>query len=188
MLARLIQGVAAGGEVGASMSLLVESAPANRRGFTAVGHWRLKAWQQLWRCCRFRFKRMATVRHRFRNRNGRMGLACAVFIGVLLAPIGCWLRLSLENDVPEPVRNKSCYQRKRVFCSCNIRRLSLMAFYSLLVARSQPISPLYYGTWAAKYLAMPQHYSHAAMLLAGVVTFVGALLVGMLCDSVGRKS
>ena len=25
------------------------------------------------------------------------------------------------------------------------------------------------------------------MLLAGVVTFVGALLVGMLCDSVGRK-
>ncbi len=43
VLARLIQGVAAGGEVGASMSLLVESAPANRRGFTAVGHWRLKA-------------------------------------------------------------------------------------------------------------------------------------------------
>lgn len=34
---------------------------------------------------------------------------------------------------------------------------------------------------------MPQHYSHAAMLLAGVITFVGALLVGMLCDSVGRK-
>ncbi|HGO4163298.1 TPA: MFS transporter, partial [Serratia marcescens] len=31
--ARLIQGVAAGGEVGASMSLLVESAPPNRRGF-----------------------------------------------------------------------------------------------------------------------------------------------------------
>ena len=49
------------------------------------------------------------------------------------------------------------------------------------------ISLFYYGTWAAKYLAMPQHYSHAAMLLAGVITFVGALLVGMLCDSVGRK-
>lgn len=46
VLARLIQGVAAGGEVGASMSLLVESAPANRRGFTAVGHWRPKGWQR----------------------------------------------------------------------------------------------------------------------------------------------
>lgn len=31
--ARLIQGVAAGGEVGASMSILVESAPPGRRGF-----------------------------------------------------------------------------------------------------------------------------------------------------------
>ncbi len=80
VLARLIQGVAAGGEVGASMSLLVESAPANRRGFTAVGHWRPKAGNNFWRCCRFRFKRMATVRHRFRNRNGRMGLACAVLL------------------------------------------------------------------------------------------------------------
>ncbi len=36
-------------------------------------------------------------------------------------------------------------------------------------------------------VGMPQHYSHAAMLLAGVITFAGALLVGMLCDSVGRK-
>ncbi len=62
-----------------------------------------------------------------------------------------------------------------------------MAFYSLLVARSQPISPSFITALAAKYLAMPQHYSHAAMLLAGVA-FVGALLVGMLCDSVGRKS
>ncbi|XIF02931.1 hypothetical protein ACF0H2_06750 [Serratia marcescens] len=33
VVARLIQGVAAGGEVGASMSLLVESAPPNRRRF-----------------------------------------------------------------------------------------------------------------------------------------------------------
>lgn len=46
---------------------------------------------------------------------------------------------------------------------------------------------LFITALAAKYLAMPQHYSHAAMLLAGVITFVGALLVGMLCDSVGRK-
>lgn len=34
---------------------------------------------------------------------------------------------------------------------------------------------------------MNQNYSHAAMLLAGGITFAGALLVGMLCDSVGRK-
>lgn len=79
VLARLIQGVAAGGEVGASMSLLVESAPANRRGFYSSWSLATQGGNNFWRCCRFRFKRMATVRHRFRNRNGRMGLACAVF-------------------------------------------------------------------------------------------------------------
>ncbi len=47
VLARLIQGVAAGGEVGASMSLLVNQLRQIVAVFTAVGHWRLKAWQQL---------------------------------------------------------------------------------------------------------------------------------------------
>ena len=116
VLARLIQGVAAGGEVGASMSLLVESSSGkSSRLLQQLVTGDLLAGNDLrWGCC-FRSERMATVRHRFRNRNGRMGLACAVFIGVLLAPIGCWLRLSLENDVPEPVRNKKLLPAKARF-------------------------------------------------------------------------
>lgn len=46
VLARLIQGVAAGGEVGASMSLLVESAPANRRGFYSSWSLATQGWQR----------------------------------------------------------------------------------------------------------------------------------------------
>lgn len=143
VLARLIQGVAAGGEVGASMSLLVESAPANRRGFysswslatqglattfggvVALG---LSAWLPF-----------ATGSETVM---AEWGWRVPFFIGVLLAPIGCWLRLSTENDVPEPVRNKKLLPAKaRSLCSCYTRRRSLMAFYSLLVARSQPIFP-----------------------------------------------
>lgn len=97
-----------------------------------------------------------------------MGLACAVFIGVLLAPIGCWLRLSLENDVPEPVRNKKLLPAKARFLllqhKATIVNGVLLAIGSTVATY---ISLFYYGTWAAKYLAMPQHYSHAAMLLAG---------------------
>lgn len=118
-----------------------------------------------------------------------MGLACAVFIGVLLAPIGCWLRLSLENDVPEPVRNKKAATSESAFSLLLQHKATIVNGVLLAIGSTVAtyISLFYYGTWAAKYLAMPQHYSHAAMLLAGVVTFVGALLVGMLCDSVGRK-
>lgn len=108
VLARLIQGVAAGGEVGASMSLLVESAPANRRGFysswslatqglattfggiVALG---LSAWLPF-----------ATGSETVM---AEWGWRVPFFIGVLLAPIGCWLRLSLENDAPEVANKKS---------------------------------------------------------------------------------
>ncbi|KJH98563.1 MFS transporter [Escherichia coli] len=111
------------------------------------------------------------------------------FIGVLLAPIGCWLRLSLENDVPEPVRNKKAATSESAFSLLLQHKATIVNGVLLAIGSTVAtyISLFYYGTWAAKYLAMPQHYSHAAMLLAGVVTFVGALLVGMLCDSVGRK-
>ena len=190
VLARLIQGVAAGGEVGASMSLLVESAPANRRGFysswslatqglattfggvVALG---LSAWLPF-----------ATGSETVM---AEWGWRVPFFIGVLLAPIGCWLRLSLENDVPEPVRNKKAATSESAFSLLLQHKATIVNGVLLAIGSTVAtyISLFYYGTWAAKYLAMPQHYSHAAMLLAGVITFVGALLVGMLCDSVGRK-
>lgn len=48
------------------------------------------------------------------------------------------------------------------------------------------ISMYYLGTYAVKYLGMPQAYGYAAMLLAGLVTFGGSLLVGHWCDRYGR--
>ena len=111
------------------------------------------------------------------------------FIGVLLAPVGCWLRLSLENDAPEPAHNKKAAASESAF-SLLMQHKATIANGILLAIGSTVatyISLFYYGTWAAKYLGMNQNYSHAAMLLAGGITFAGALLVGMLCDSVGRK-
>ncbi|EER1412323.1 TPA: MFS transporter [Escherichia coli] len=190
VLARLIQGVAAGGEVGASMSLLVESAPANRRGF--YSSWSLAT------------QGLATTFGGFvalglsawlpfatgsETVMAEWGWRVPFFIGVLLAPVGCWLRLSLENDVPEPAHNKKAAASESAF-SLLMQHKATIANGILLAIGSTVatyISLFYYGTWAAKYLGMNQNYSHAAMLLAGVITFVGALLVGMLCDSVGRK-
>lgn len=48
------------------------------------------------------------------------------------------------------------------------------------------ISMYYLGTYAVKYLGMAQAYGYAAMLLAGLVTFGGSLLVGHWCDRYGR--
>ena len=179
VLARLIQGVAAGGEVGASMSLLVESAPANRRGFysswslatqglattfggvVALG---LSAWLPF-----------ATGSETVM---AEWGWRVPFFIGVLLAPIGCWLRLSLENDVPEPVRNKKAATSESAFSLLLQHKATIVNGVLLAIGSTVAtyISLFYYGTWAAKYLAMPQHYSHAAMLLAGGVEFYSSAI------------
>ncbi len=63
-----------------------------------------------------------------------------------------------------------------------------MAFYSLLVARSQPISPLLLRHLGGEVSGDASTLFYAAMLLAGVITFVGALLVGMYVIRLGVKS
>ncbi len=171
------------------MSLLVESAPANRRGFysswslatqglattfggvVALG---LSAWLPF-----------ATGSETVMAEWGWR----VPFIGVLLAPVGCWLRLSLENDVPEPVRNKKAATSESAFSLLLQHKATIVNGVLLAIGSTVAtyISLFYYGTWAAKYLAMLRIIFLSAMLLAGVITFVGALLVGMLCDSVGVK-
>ncbi len=167
------------------MSLLVESAPANRRGFTVAGRWRPRGWQRPLVVLLLRSERMATVRHRFRNRNGRMGWRVPFFISTYRLLVAS----EPGNDVPEPVRNKKAATSESAFsCSCNTRRRSLMAFYSLLVARRNLYFPLLLRHLGGEVSGDPQHYSHAAMLLAGVITFVGACWWGCCAIRSGVKS
>ncbi|CAI2508601.1 Proline porter II [Serratia ficaria] len=182
--ARLIQGVAAGGEVGASMSLLVESAPPNRRGF--YSSWTLAT------------QGIASVVGGLTA----LGLSAALpaisgdpeamadwgwripfFIGVALAPIGCWLRLSLENDRPPAEKQR---QTPAPHLRRHARAIGLGVMLTIGATVATYISMYYLGTYAVKYLGMAQSYGYAAMLLAGVVTFGGSLLVGHWCDRYGR--
>jgi len=181
--ARLIQGVAAGGEVGASMSLLVESAPPNRRGF--YSSWSLAT------------QGIATVVGGVTalalsaalpaisgepNVMAEWGWRIPFFIGVALAPLGCWLRLGLESDRPPVSRaHEPPAQLRR-----HSRAVVLGVMLTIGATVATYISMYYLGTYAVKYLGMPQAYGYAAMLLAGLVTFGGSLLVGHWCDRYGR--
>lgn len=192
VLARLIQGVAAGGEVGASMSMLVESAPANRRGFYS-------SWSLATQGLATTFGGLVAlglgawlpIITGSDSVMSDWGWRIPFFIGVVLAPIGCWLRLSLENEyhvpatagkVEKPVGDGAfmlLIQHKKMIGNGILLTIGgTVATY---------ISLFYYGTYSVKYLGIDQSYSHAAMLLAGVLTFGGSLLVGVLSDRVGRK-
>lgn len=193
--ARLIQGVAAGGEVGASMSMLVESAPANRRGF--YSSWALATqglattFGGLTALCLTVYLPDVTSNPDVMS---EWGWRVPFFIGVALAPIGCWLRLSLENDMePASHRNsaaKTVEEVKESAASLLMQHIRVIAVGVLLTIGTTVatyISLYYYGTFAGKYLHMEQSYTYAAMLLAGVLTFGGGLLVGAMSDRQGRK-
>ncbi|MEB6080994.1 MFS transporter [Serratia marcescens] len=183
VVARLIQGVAAGGEVGASMSLLVESAPPNRRGF--YSSWSLAT------------QGIATVVGGVTalalsaalpaisgepNAMAEWGWRIPFFIGVALAPLGCWLRLGLESDRPPMPRT----QEPPVQLRRHSRAVVLGVMLTIGATVATYISMYYFGTFAVKYLGMAQTYGYAAMLLAGIITFGGSLLVGSWCDRYGR--
>ena len=97
MVARLIRGVAAGGEVGASMSLLVESAPPNRRGF--YSSWSLATQgiaTVVGGVTALALSAALPVLSGEPNAMAEWGWRIPFFIGVALAPLGCWLRLGLR--------------------------------------------------------------------------------------------
>lgn len=193
VLARLIQGIAAGGEVGASMSMLVESAPDNRRGFYS-------SWQLATQGLATTFGGLVAIGltaylpviTNSPDVMGEWGWRVPFFIGVALAPIGCWLRLSLEKEVMPPrttAKNQTDTAHQSTFKTLMEHKQFICTGVLLTIGSTVAtyISLYYYGTFSAKYLHIEQVYAHASMLLAGVLTFSGALLVGALSDRVGRK-
>ncbi len=181
--ARLIQGVAAGGEVGASMSLLVESAPSNRRGF--YSSWSLATQgiaTVVGGVTALALSAALPVLSGEPNAMAEWGWRIPFFIGVALAPLGCWLRLGLESDRPSVPRAHEPPAQLRKHSRAVV--LGVMLTIGATVATY--ISMYYLGTYAVKYLGMAQAYGYAAMLLAGLVTFGGSLLVGHWCDRYGR--
>ncbi|PYA65869.1 MFS transporter, partial [Serratia marcescens] len=173
--ARLIQGVAAGGEVGASMSLLVESAPPNRRGF--YSSWSLATQgiaTVVGGVTALALSAALPVLSGEPNAMAEWGWRIPFFIGVALAPLGCWLRLGLESDRPSAARAHEPPAQLRKHSRAVV--LGVMLTIGATVATY--ISMYYLGTYAVKYLGMAQAYGYAAMLLAGLVTFGGSLLVG----------
>ena len=181
--ARLIQGVAAGGEVGASMSLLVESAPPNRRGF--YSSWSLATQgiaSVIGGVTALGLSAALPLLSGEPNAMAEWGWRIPFFIGVALAPLGCWLRLGLESDRPPMSRTQEPPAQLRRHSRAVV--LGVMLTIGATVATY--ISMYYLGTFAVKYLGMAQTYGYAAMLLAGIITFGGSLLVGGWCDRYGR--
>jgi MFS family permease len=185
VLGRLVQGFSAGGEVGASTTLLAEYAPAARRGFfgsfqlASQGLAVLVAAFMAWSV--FNILPPSSV--------DAWGWRIPFLLGILIVPIGLWLRGTLTethaNQADPSLKKVSSL--KLVF---EDHWRQLLSGIALVIGgtAANAVVVLYMSTYAVRQLGMSPTSGLFAGIAAGIVTLVMAPVGGALSDRIGRKT
>jgi MFS transporter, MHS family, proline/betaine transporter len=181
---RLIQGFSAGGEIGASTTLLAEYAPAHERGF--FGSWQLAsqgaailvaaglAWAINTNLSPAEVK--------------EWGWRVPFLLGIFIVPIGMWLRRALKET-----HSNEQDQRTRHVSSLSLvlrqhwRKLASGVGLCVGGTAANAVIVLYMSTYAIRQLSMPPTTALFAGVAAGLITLIAAPVAGALSDRFGRR-
>ena len=185
VLARLIQGFSAGGEVGASTPLLVEHATPANRGYMA-------SWQFASQGLGVMLGAVVVGGLSFSLTPEAMqswGWRVPFVLGMLIAPVGMYIRRHLEESLhisPEAAvapRESSL----KIVCTRHGRTV-LAAILSLVGGTTAAyVVTFYMPTYAVRELGLTPSVALFGAALTGLISFALAPLVGRLSDVVGRK-
>jgi MFS family permease len=181
VVARLIQGLALGGEVGPSTAVLLECAPPARRGLYT-------AWQSA-------SQGLAILTA------GSVGFALSLILskeqlaaggwrvpfalGLIIVPVGLYIRRRLPETLLVP-GSRPVSEVLQVLLRRHQRSLVLGVLIIMCFTVSVYVGN-YMTTYALITLGMPASKAMLATLAQGLVIFGGALLGGRLSDRFGRK-
>jgi MFS family permease len=184
VLGRLIQGFSAGGEVGASTTLLAEHAPKEHRGF--FGSWQLASQGMAVLVAASAALSINTLLTPDQVRE--WGWRIPFLVGVMIVPIGLWLRSALEETHAneDHVRTREISSLRLAFRD---HLAKIVAGVGLIIGgtAANAVIVLYMATYAVTQLKLTPTVGLWAGVTAGLVTFVAAPFGGMLSDIVGRK-
>lgn len=182
---RLIQGFSAGGEIGASTTLLAESAPPSERGY--FGSWQLASQGA---AIMFAAGIALAINTLLTPEQVQSwGWRVAFIIGVMIVPVGLWLRRALK----ETHTNESSVKTREV----NSLGLALKAHWGKIVmgtslivgaTAANAVVVLYMSTYAIRQLGMAPTTALLAGITAGIITFIAAPIGGAISDRVGRRA
>ena len=194
VLARLIQGFAAGGEVGASTTLLVEHAPRGKRGFYSSWQYGSQALGVTLGAVVVMLLNMGLTTEQMQA----WGWRVPFFIGILTVPIGAYIRRNLEETLTveppaaKPAHTKGLHRAathqplRRIFTE---HKASVLKGMLLVIGGmvSTQILNFYIPTYAHRELGLPATSTLSASVVFGALGFAGAPFIGMLADRYGRK-
>lgn len=186
VVARLIQGFAAGGEVGASTTLLVEHAPPHKRGFYSSWQFGSQSLGVMMGALTVAtISSLLTV-----EQMQSWGWRVPFVLGVLTVPVGAYIRRHLEETLevaPAAKRGAPQHQPLRqIFADhkAAIVKGILLVIGGMVCAQ---IIGFYMPAYASKALGLPPTSTLFASVVLGAIGFLIAPLVGILADRVGRK-
>jgi MFS family permease len=178
--ARLVQGLALGGEVGPATAVLLEGAPPDRRG--AFVGW--QGFSQGAAVFMAGIVGIALSRLQGATTLAAWGWRVPFALGLCIIPFGIYIRRRLPETLADPgVRSSRAVLRNLWSMQ---RRTLVLAVLTLLSLTVSTYVNNYMTTYALTSLGMPAGKAMLATLANGAAMMTAALVGGRLCDRFGR--
>ncbi len=181
VVCRLLQGLALGGEIGPATALLLELAPPGKRGFYTS--WQMAS-QGLAVAVGGLFGVIVSTTLSPQDL-ASWGWRLPFMFSLVLVPIAIYIRRSLPETLEQHGSASTTQIVGAVF-----KKQRRWVVLGILLMMSGVVSSQFgnfMASYAIKALKMPPAVAQSSVLLAGLLTFAGALFAGWLCDRYGRK-
>ncbi len=185
LLARLLQGMATGGEFASATSFLVESAPAGRRGFFGS----LQMVGQSLAALAGAAAGMLITQGLTPEQVDSWGWRVPFLFGLLIGPVGLYIRRYLNETEAFIEASQSQVERVSLTGLWRDHRRSLLACFGLVVAGTimYYVVLIYMPTYAKTQLKIPLGDAFAAQVAGLLCLTVAIPFFGVLSDRIGRK-
>lgn len=186
---RVLQGFSAGGEIGGAAAFLVEHAPADKKGKYA-------SWLQasmaisniMGALVAFAVTSLLTE-----SQIGDWGWRVPFFIGVLIAPVGLWLRKTLDEtpafraEQAGSLENRTTKTPLKLVFSDYLGHLIKGFAFSILWAVCVYVLIIYMPIFVQRAFGFSASEAFTASLIGNVFLAVGCVCAGSISDRIGRR-
>lgn len=185
VLARLLQGMATGGEFASATSFLVESAPADRRGFYGS----LQMVGQSIAALAGATAGMLITQGLTPEQIDQWGWRLPFIFGLLIGPVGLWIRRHLDETEAFIEASQSTEPPPGLISLWRAHRRSIAVSFGLVVSGTimYYVVLIYMPTYAKTQLGIPLGQAFMAQVAGLLCLTVGTPFFGILSDRIGRR-